>query len=82
MTDQIANSSTMTLKAWREQMGFSQREAAEKLGCSRSSIAGYESGDVEIYLARLRSAGAEHQDRRRRGCCDRRRSLSTTEIPT
>lgn len=32
------------LKAWRERMGYSQREAASVLGCSRSAWQGWEDG--------------------------------------
>lgn len=33
-----------TLKAWRERMGYSQREACEAIGCSRGAWAGWEQG--------------------------------------
>lgn len=32
------------LTSWRERMGFSQRDAAEAIGCSRGAWAGWESG--------------------------------------
>jgi transcriptional regulator with XRE-family HTH domain len=32
------------LAAWRERMGYSQRDAATALGCSRAAWAGWESG--------------------------------------
>jgi transcriptional regulator with XRE-family HTH domain len=40
-------------KLWRGQMGFSTREAAAKLGCSRSSIRNWEHGlsPVPHYIA-------------------------------
>lgn len=31
-----------TLAAWRERMGYSQRDAADALGCSRGAWAGWE----------------------------------------
>lgn len=41
------------LKAWREAMGYSQREACVQLGCSRNAYAGWEDGshDVPRYIA-------------------------------
>jgi transcriptional regulator with XRE-family HTH domain len=33
-----------SLAAWRERMGFSQRDAAEALGCSRQAWADWENG--------------------------------------
>lgn len=36
-----------TLKAWRERMGYSQREASSALGCSRSAWQAWEGGDQE-----------------------------------
>lgn len=33
-----------TLGAWRERMGFSQRDAASALGCSRAAWARWETG--------------------------------------
>lgn len=33
-----------TLLAWRERMGYSQREACSALGCSRGAWAGWETG--------------------------------------
>jgi transcriptional regulator with XRE-family HTH domain len=33
-----------TVIAWREAMGYSQRDAAEALGCSRASIQNWEQG--------------------------------------
>ena len=36
------------LAAWRRRMKFSQRKAAEVLGCAKRSITTYESGKVEI----------------------------------
>jgi DNA-binding XRE family transcriptional regulator len=33
-----------TLIVWRERMGYSQAEAAKMLGCSRNSLAGWETG--------------------------------------
>ena len=33
-----------TLVAWRERMGFSQRDACKALGCSRGAWAGWEIG--------------------------------------
>lgn len=32
------------LLAWRERMGYSQRDACEALGCSRGAWAGWETG--------------------------------------
>ena len=41
-----------TLQAWRERMGYSQRDAATALGCSRGAWANWESGahDVPRYI--------------------------------
>lgn len=33
--------------AWREAMGFSQRDAAEALGCARQALHNWEHGTVE-----------------------------------
>ena len=33
------------LMAWRERMGYSQRDACEQLGCSRGALGKWESGD-------------------------------------
>ena len=33
-----------SLKAWRERMGYSQRDACEQLGCSRTAYGRWESG--------------------------------------
>ena len=35
-----------TLLAWRERMGFSQRDACEALGCSRAAWMGWEHGKM------------------------------------
>ena len=37
-----------TLHAWRERMGYSQRDACKALGCSRGAWAGWESGEQAI----------------------------------
>lgn len=37
-----------TLIAWRERMGYSQRDACEALGCSRGAWAGWENGDHDV----------------------------------
>ena len=37
-----------TLTAWRERLGYSKREAAETLGCSRDAWRGWEDGKQEI----------------------------------
>jgi transcriptional regulator with XRE-family HTH domain len=34
-----------TLTAWRTRLGYSKRQAAEVLGCSRDAWSGWESGD-------------------------------------
>jgi len=34
-----------SLTAWRERMGFSQRDACEALGCSRQAWSDWESGE-------------------------------------
>lgn len=40
-----------SLIAWRELMGFSQRDAAEALGCSRGALGGWENGqDIPRYI--------------------------------
>jgi transcriptional regulator with XRE-family HTH domain len=36
-----------SLKAWRDRMGFSQREACEALGCSRGAWRKWEDNDAE-----------------------------------
>jgi DNA-binding transcriptional regulator YiaG len=36
-----------TIVAWREAMGFTQRDAAEQLGCSRSALQNWETGTNE-----------------------------------
>ncbi|MGX1151437.1 helix-turn-helix domain-containing protein [Bradyrhizobium ottawaense] len=36
------------LTEWRERFGYSQRQAAEAIGCSRGAWAGYENGDQPI----------------------------------
>jgi transcriptional regulator with XRE-family HTH domain len=36
------------LKAWRERMGFSQRDACEALGCSRGAWSGWENGTQNV----------------------------------
>lgn len=36
--------SGQTLAQWRERMGYSKREAAEVIGCSRASWSAWESG--------------------------------------
>lgn len=36
--------SPATLTAWRERMGYTQREAARVLGCSRGAWVGWEQG--------------------------------------
>lgn len=40
------------LEAWRERMGYSQRDACEALGCSRGAWSGWENGrhGVPIYI--------------------------------
>ena len=40
--------SAATLAAWRERMGFSQRDACEALGCSRGAWSGWETGRQEV----------------------------------
>lgn len=40
--------SPAVLRAWRERMGFSQRDACEALGCSRGGWTGWESGKQDI----------------------------------
>lgn len=37
--------SHMVLQAWRERMGYSQREACAELGCSRGAWAKWETGE-------------------------------------
>lgn len=37
-----------TLVAWRDRMGFSQREACDQLGCSRGAWAGWETGKQPV----------------------------------
>jgi transcriptional regulator with XRE-family HTH domain len=41
---QVSRSSAAALTDWRERMGFSQRDAATALGCSRAAWGGWESG--------------------------------------
>ncbi|MBR1025624.1 MULTISPECIES: helix-turn-helix transcriptional regulator [Bradyrhizobium] len=41
-------SSAQSLTEWRERFGYSQRQAAEAIGCSRGAWAGYEHGDQPI----------------------------------
>jgi transcriptional regulator with XRE-family HTH domain len=36
--------------AWREAMGFTQRDAAEALGCSRQALLNWEHGTTECPL--------------------------------
>jgi transcriptional regulator with XRE-family HTH domain len=36
-----------TISEWREAMGFSRRDAADALGCSKQSIINWESGTNE-----------------------------------
>lgn len=40
------------LKAWREQMGLSQRAAVDVLGCSRGAYVKWEAGtqDIPLYI--------------------------------
>lgn len=42
-----------TLAAWREAMGFTHRDAADALGCSRTSYAKWEGGEARVpkYIA-------------------------------
>ena len=42
-----------TLRAYRENLGFTQRHVAEKLGISRSTYTYYEQGKVEPSLQNL-----------------------------
>ena len=46
------------LKVWREQMGYSQREAVKELGCSRRALDGWENDRHEVprYIALAMSA--------------------------
>jgi DNA-binding transcriptional regulator YiaG len=37
-----------TMSAWRERMGFSQREAAAQVGCSREAWSGWEAGRKQV----------------------------------
>jgi transcriptional regulator with XRE-family HTH domain len=39
-------------RLWREQMGYSQRDAALALGCSREALGGWETGRhaIPIYI--------------------------------
>lgn len=46
MIPEVLSGKTLTL--WRERMGFSQREACEKLGCSRGAWSGWEGGTQDI----------------------------------
>jgi len=46
-TKQIALT-PQVLIAWRERMGYSQRDAVTAIGCSRGAWAGWENGDNEI----------------------------------
>jgi transcriptional regulator with XRE-family HTH domain len=52
-TEQTLEANASSLTAWREAMGFSQREAAVALGCSRNALAGWESGEARTpkYIA-------------------------------
>lgn len=42
-----------SLKAWRERMNFTQKKAADEIGCSVRSITNWEGGvaDVPRYIA-------------------------------
>lgn len=44
--------SPKTLLAWRERMGYSQRDACDALGCSRGAWGGWETGanDIPRYI--------------------------------
>jgi transcriptional regulator with XRE-family HTH domain len=46
--NQTVDANAAHLASWREAMGFSQREAAEALGCSRNAFAGWESGEARV----------------------------------
>ncbi|SCB52288.1 Helix-turn-helix domain-containing protein [Bradyrhizobium yuanmingense] len=37
-----------SLTDWRARFGYSQRQAADAIGCSRGALAGYEHGDHPI----------------------------------
>lgn len=37
-----------TLIAWRERMGYSQRDACEELGCSRTALGQWEQGKQPV----------------------------------
>lgn len=43
---------------WREQMGFSQRDAVMALGCSRGALLGWELGrhDLPLYIRHAMSS--------------------------
>ncbi|MEY9404424.1 transcriptional regulator with XRE-family HTH domain [Bradyrhizobium japonicum] len=41
-------SKPLDLTEWRERFGYSQRQAAEAIGCSRGAWTGYEHGDQPI----------------------------------
>ena len=45
-TEQASDASTASISAWRAAMGFSQREAANALGCSRTALARWEDGEA------------------------------------
>jgi transcriptional regulator with XRE-family HTH domain len=38
------------LVAWRERMGFSQRDACDALGCSRNALSGWEKTRPPRYI--------------------------------
>jgi len=42
-----------SFQAWRERLGLTAKAAAEALGCSRTTVAGYAAGTVRIprYIA-------------------------------
>jgi transcriptional regulator with XRE-family HTH domain len=44
----IDHPTAATLTAWRERMGYSQRDACRELGCSRGAWANWENGAHEI----------------------------------
>jgi transcriptional regulator with XRE-family HTH domain len=48
--EKYASPDPRVLLVWRDRMGFSQRDACEALGCSRSAWSDWESGKHEAPL--------------------------------
>lgn len=46
--ERAARMPNIELKAWRQRMGFSTRDACDALGCSRTAFSRWENGKIAI----------------------------------